>query len=305
MLTSIASQYWHFILAQGVLGGFSSGMVLNPAFAATPQYFLKKRGAAIGLAIAGGSVGGVVFPLALPRLFDNGVRFDWAVRIIGFLVFALLALSCMIIKERLPPRKNKFFLPRAFTETTYVLIIAAGFVTYLGMFSPYFFLPQYALNHGVDPLLSSYLIAILNGSSFFGRVIPGILSDRLGRLNMLAAASLVSSILLFVWTQCNTRTTIVTFTVLYGFFSGGIISGIPTSLASSAADASNTGTYIGQGSAITALASLIGPPINGAFLVKYGGFQQLAIFSAVTCLVGSFIVLAAKPATKAGLTGIV
>ncbi|TGJ81027.1 hypothetical protein E0Z10_g7741 [Xylaria hypoxylon] len=125
MLTSIASEYWHFILAQGVLGGFSSGMVLNPAFAATPQYFFKNRGAAMGLSIAGSSIGGVIFPLALPRLFDK-VGFGWAVRTIGFIILALLAISCTIIKERLPPRKNKFFLPRAFTEITYVLIIAAG-----------------------------------------------------------------------------------------------------------------------------------------------------------------------------------
>ncbi|KAI0908377.1 monocarboxylate permease-like protein [Ustulina deusta] len=303
MLTSLASKYWHFILAQGVLGGFSSGMVLNPAFVATPQYFFKKR--AMGLAIAGSSVGGVIFPLALPRLFSNTkVGFGWAVRVIGFIILALLALSCMVIKERLPPRKNKFFLRRAFTEITYVLIIAAGFVIYLGMFSPYFFLPQYALSRGVDPLFSSYLIAILNGSGVFGRVIPGILSDRVGRLNMFAVASLASSILLFIWTQCTNRGAIIAFTVLYGFFSGGIISGFSTSLATSASDASNTGTYIGQGSAITALASLIGPPINGAFLARYGEFQQLSIFSAVACLIGFFVVLAAKSTTKSGFMGI-
>ncbi|KAI3341223.1 monocarboxylate permease-like protein [Ustulina deusta] len=276
MLTSLASKYWHFILAQGVLGGFSSGMVPNPAFAATPQYFFKKRGAAMGLAIAGSSVGGVIFPLALPRLFSNTkVGFGWAVRVIGFIILALLALLCMVIKERLPPRKNKFFLPRAFTEITYVLIIAAGFVIYLGMFSPYFFLPQYALSRGVDPLFSSYLIAILNGSGFFGRVILGILLDRVGRLNMFAVASLA-----------------------------GIISGFSISFATSASDALNTGTYIGQGSAITALASLIGPPINGAFLARYGEFQQLSIFSAVACLIGFFVVLAAKSTTKSGFMGI-
>ncbi|KAI0876621.1 monocarboxylate permease-like protein [Hypoxylon argillaceum] len=303
MLTSIASEYWHFILAQGVLGGFSSGMVLNPAFAATPQYFFKKRGAAMGLSIAGSSIGGVIFPLALPRLFDK-VGFGWSVRIIGFIILTLLAISCTVVKERLPPRKKKFFLLGAFKEITYVLIIAAGFVIYLGMFSPYFFLPQYALSYSVDPLFSSYLIAILNGSGFFGRVIPGILSDRVGRLNMFAAASFASSILLFVWTQCTTKGAIIAFTVLYGFFSGGIISGFSTSLATSASDASNTGTYVGQGSAITSLASLIGPPISGAFLARFGGFQELAIFSAVACLIGSFIVLAAKYTKNSRFMGV-
>ncbi|KAI0542372.1 major facilitator superfamily domain-containing protein [Xylaria digitata] len=63
MLTSISSQYWHYILAQVILRGFSGGVVLDP-----PRYFFQKRGAAMGLAVAGSSIGGVIFPLALPRL---------------------------------------------------------------------------------------------------------------------------------------------------------------------------------------------------------------------------------------------
>ncbi|KAI0502781.1 monocarboxylate permease-like protein [Xylaria bambusicola] len=306
MLTSISSQYWHFILAQGILGGVSSGMVLNPAFAAAPQYFFRKRGAAMGLVVAGSSVGGVIFPLALPRLFDiSKLGFGWAVRIIGFIILALLALSCIAIKERLPPRKNKFFLPRALTEVTYALVIASGFVINLGIFTPYFFLPEYALSRGVDPLFSNYLVAILNGSSFFGRLILGTLSDRAGRLNIFATAAVISSILLFVWTHATTKGAIITFTVFYGFFSGGTSSCFSTSLASAASNPSNTGTYIGQGSAIGALASLIGPPVNGAFLARYGRFDQLAIFSAVACLIGTVTILTAKTTTKAGLKGVV
>jgi hypothetical protein len=82
------------------------------------------------------------------------------------MILALLALSCKAIKERLAPRKKQFFLPRALTEITYALLIAAGFVINQCIFTPYFFLPQYALSRWVDPLFSNYLIAILNGSSF-------------------------------------------------------------------------------------------------------------------------------------------
>ncbi|KAI1321020.1 monocarboxylate permease-like protein [Xylariaceae sp. FL0255] len=241
MLTSISSQYWHFILAQGVLGGSSSGMVLNPAFAAPPQYFFKKRGAAMGLVVAGSSIGIGVFPIALPRLFDiPTLHFGWGVRITGFIILALLTLS-----------------------------------------------------------------SILNGSSFFGRIALGILLDRLGRFNMFATASVISAILLFVWTRATTTGSIVAFAVIFGFFSGGISSCFSTSLASAASNLSNTGTYIGQGSAIGAVAILIGPPINGAFLTTYGQFNQLAIFNAVVCLLRTGLVLAAKCTTPAGIKGIV
>ncbi|KLU93027.1 hypothetical protein MAPG_11968, partial [Magnaporthiopsis poae ATCC 64411] len=63
MLTSICTEYWHFVLAQGVLSGISNGLLMFPAMAAVPQYFDRKRGAAMGLAIAGSSLGAVVFPI--------------------------------------------------------------------------------------------------------------------------------------------------------------------------------------------------------------------------------------------------
>ncbi|KAI1416399.1 monocarboxylate permease-like protein [Hypoxylon sp. FL1857] len=305
MLTSICTKYTHFILAQGILGGLANGMVLNPAMAATSQYFQKKRGAAIGLAIAGSSIGGVVFPLALARMMNNStLGFDWAVRIVGFIILALLTVVCIIVKERLPSRKKKFFLPRAFTERQYVMAVSAGFFLFLGMFGPYFFLPEYAISRGVDPLMASYLIAILNGSSFPGRVIPGILSDKLGRFNMLTLAGIVTSALLFAWYRFDTPGSIYAFTVLYGLASGGIISGLSVNLASTTTNPSNIGTYMGQAMPFCSLACLIGPPIDGAFLAHYLGYKELSIFSGVVCIFGAAIAFAAKTTTKAGLFGI-
>ncbi|XXG96376.1 hypothetical protein Hte_002658 [Hypoxylon texense] len=305
MLTSICSKYFHFVLAQGILGGLANGMVLNPAMAATSQYFQKKRGAAIGLAIAGSSIGGVIFPLALARMMNNTVLgFSWAVRIIGFIILALSIIICLLVKERLPHRKQQFFLPRAFTEKQYIMVIAAGFFLFLGMFGPYFFLPDYAIDRGFDPLSASYLVAILNGSSFPGRVIPGILSDKLGRFNMLALAGIVTSVLLFVWPQFVSRGAIYAFTVLYGLASGGIISGLSVNLASTTTNPTNIGTYMGQAMPFCSLASLIGPPINGAFLATYQGYRELSIFCGAVCIFGAIIALAAKSTTKGGLFGI-
>ncbi|KEY72233.1 hypothetical protein S7711_00232 [Stachybotrys chartarum IBT 7711] len=305
MITSISSEYWHFMVVQGVIGGFANGMTLSPAIAATPQYFNKRRGAAMGLSIAGSSIGGVVFPLALsPMLESDVLGFGWAVRVCGFIILGLLVVACFLIKERLPPRKERFFLPKAFLDITYILTISSGFIMYLGMFAPFFFLPDYALHNGMDPVMARYLVAILNGAGFFGRVIPGILSDRFGRSNMYAVAGLTSAILLFCWTRCTTDATIILFTALFGFTSGGIISGFSVSLASLSNDPRNIGTYMGQGATVASIASLIGPPINGEFLSTYGGFNELAIFAGVACLIGTVVVVAAKVTTPKGVLAI-
>jgi len=102
---------------------------MGPSMAACGQYFRKKRGAAMGLAIAGSSTGGIIFPIALSKMLNHPtLGFGWTIRILGFMMLALLVPSCIAIHARLPPRKGKFFLPQAFKDPVYVAIIASTFL---------------------------------------------------------------------------------------------------------------------------------------------------------------------------------
>ena len=65
MMVSISSEYYQFILAQGVLMGSAMAFLQFPAFAMVSQYFDKKRGAALGFMVSGSSIGGVVFTIVL------------------------------------------------------------------------------------------------------------------------------------------------------------------------------------------------------------------------------------------------
>jgi len=94
----------------------------------------------------------------------------------------------------------------------------------MGLFTPFFYLPTFAVEHGMSVQLAAYLVAILNGASFLGRVVPGILADKIGPLNMLFAAGASTGILIFVWQAITTNAGIIVFSVLFGFCSGAIIS---------------------------------------------------------------------------------
>lgn len=45
--------------------------------------------------------------------------------------------------------------------------------------------------------VSFYLLPILNAGSIFGRIIPGLLADRFGSLNVMVPCGLVTAILAF------------------------------------------------------------------------------------------------------------
>lgn len=70
------------------------------------HWFRAKRSIAVGIVVAGSSVGGVVIPIMLSRLFDK-IGFAWSVRAMALMMFVLQAISIPFIKERLPPTKNK------------------------------------------------------------------------------------------------------------------------------------------------------------------------------------------------------
>lgn len=57
MLTSISSEYWHFILAQGVMFGIGSGCLFIPSIAVLPAYFDKKSALTLGVAASGSAIG--------------------------------------------------------------------------------------------------------------------------------------------------------------------------------------------------------------------------------------------------------
>jgi MFS family permease len=295
MMTSLCKEYYQFLLAQGILGGVSMGMTMAPAMAATGQYFNKKRGAAMGVAVAGSSLGGIVWPIALGKMLNNpNLSFGWTIRIAGFIMLSLIGPACAAIKARLPHRLGTFFLPEAFKNLQFLGIVWSVFLMMLGLFLPFFYLPTFAVSQGMSTELASYIIAILNAASFFGRVIPGVLGDKLGRYNALGAAAICSGTLIICMQALSSNASIIVFSGLYGFFSGAIVSGMSVTLAQVPKDPKEIGTYMGMGMATVSIAALIGPPIEGAFVSHYHGFNQVATFSGVFVIAGGVFSLLTK-----------
>jgi MFS family permease len=171
------------------------------------------------------------------------------------------------------------------------------------MLTPLFFIPTYAVTRGMDPSLAGYLLAIINAASTFGRIIPGVLADKYGRLNIFSLGALATGIIIFCMNLAASNAALVVFSVFFGFVSGTIISGASAAFSLCPRDPRNIGTYMGMGMSISALGGLIGPPVNGALVARYGGFFEASMFSGAMCFFGGCVALAAKGATPQGILG--
>lgn len=304
MMTSICKEYYQFMLAQGVLVGIATGLLQFPAMAAVSQWFDKKRAAALGLAVAGSSIGGVVFPIALSNMLNStSIGFGWSIRIVAFIMVPPVLIACFTVKARLPSRTTAFFTPAAFKQRKFVLIILSMFFMLFGMFTPLFYIPSYAVSRGMDAALASYLIAILNGASTFGRIIPGVLADKFGRLNAFGIGGIATGIIICCLNHAKSTAALVVYSVIFGFWSGTIISGGSAAITMCPKNPQEFGTYLGMGIALCGCAVLIGPPVSGALVDRYGGYFEMSIFSGILCMFGGILAIVTKMTTEEGLLG--
>ena len=115
MMTSLCTQYYQFILAQGICSPIGSSLIFysgmnnmtflseivltaTPAMSSVPTWFLKWRALAFGVVAAGSSLGGVIFPIMISHLMPR-LDFAWTMRVAAFMILGLLV--CLLV-PRIP-----------------------------------------------------------------------------------------------------------------------------------------------------------------------------------------------------------
>lgn len=99
MMASISTEYYQFLLSQGVCSAIGAACIFTPAVACVSTWFYKKRGMAIGAAAAGSSLGGVLFPIIVSRMIRE-VGFGWAMRTCAFLILGLSESSPAVVQSQ-------------------------------------------------------------------------------------------------------------------------------------------------------------------------------------------------------------
>ena len=253
-MTSLCQQYYQFFLAQAVLLGASMSCLFCPAIATVSRYFHKNKGLAMGVTVGASSAGGVIWPIVLNELLNkDGVSFAWTIRIVGFIMLPLLVLAVLTVT---PPAKrasdnhhhrmlteedernetykghgsdkilqeegkaHKQGLVSLLKDTTFLVLCSGLAISYLGMFSPFFYATSYAQSVGHSTSFAFYLVSIVNAASLFGRILPGILADCYGHFNLCGTAALLSGATALCWTAAESSGGLVVWCLAYGLTSG-------------------------------------------------------------------------------------
>jgi MFS family permease len=268
-MTSLCTAYWQIMLAQGVAMGVGMGMTFLPSAAILGQYFSRHRALALGLSSVGSPVAGSIFPIMFSRL-QPAVGFGWATRAMAFILLAMSAIPLVFMRTRVPPTtgKARAIIDRsALRDAPFMLFVLGGFFSFLTLYVTFFYISLFATSRGtVSADFAPYLVTLLNAGSILGRIIPNALADRYGSLNLIIACTVGSMILAFGWLGIRDLGGSVAYVLLYGAFSGGVVSLTPSVIVGLSPDMGRVGTRMGMSFIISGLAILVGTPIAGAIL---------------------------------------
>ncbi|KAJ3863976.1 major facilitator superfamily domain-containing protein [Lentinula novae-zelandiae] len=237
----------------------------GPVTAILSQWFIRRRGLALGLYAAGSSMGGTVLPITARALIPL-IGFPWTMRVFAAIILFGLVMGNLTIKQRrsslivkghlldFSPMRSRIFL----------LYCSASFSIYLGYYTS-----TSAISNGVPVNFSFYLVAICNACSGLSRLTSGFIADRLGAINLMVPATCLSATIYYIWPSSHSQVGFIFLSVFYGISIGPFAS-LVSSPVLDLGDRNQLGQRIGILMSMVGVAMLAGAPISGATNTSQG-----------------------------------
>ncbi|QEU58929.1 hypothetical protein KDRO_B01940 [Kluyveromyces lactis] len=244
------TKVWQFILALSVCVGTGSGITSSPLLGCICHHFQKRRAIATAVAINGGSIGGVIFPLFLEKSFKN-LGFAWTMRIMALICGVCLTVSMFLIKEdpgkraAVEPKddntpfhktllyniRDSFDYKSIVSDQKYLFCVLASCLAEVSTGAVLTYITSYCTTVGYSENTSFLLVTILNTLSIVGGYMFSFLADKvMGRFNVMIMINfLLGFVPLIFWLPFGNRgpSVMYAFSAVYGLFYGSLINLAP------------------------------------------------------------------------------
>ncbi|KWE14264.1 MFS transporter permease [Burkholderia cepacia] len=317
-------------VAYGLGVGFGVGCAYVPAVGAVQRWFVRRRGFASGLAVAGIGVGTLVMPPLASTLI---AQVGWRGAYFTLAVIAVVIGAGMSLLIENDPR-GRGLLPdgeaahepgggaqvagrgagasvsgaaagrqpvaasapagatvrEAVMSRPFASLYAACLACSFGVFVPFVHLVPYALDHGVAPSTAVLLLGAIGVGSTAGRFFLGGLADRFGRRASLLAMFAGMAVALVAWAGADTVATLAAFALVFGVFYGGWVAVLPA-VVMDYFGGRNVSGIIGVLYTSVAFGTLIGPAAAG-FIYDAGGGYLVPILASAAANAIAFAIVA-------------
>jgi len=305
VVTARATSLWQIYLGYGLAVGIGVGFSYVPSVAAVQRWFVRGRGAASGIAVAGIGIGTLIgAPLAHALISNVGWRET-------YLILAATTLGGAIVAGVLirpgphfyglgpdgdpqatgtPGEAAGFTVAEAARSRPFWAIYTSALLLSFGLFAPFVHLVPYARDIGLSPDFGVMLITLLGVGSTVGRFLFASVTPWLGRRLSFAMMLAGAGVMLVIWSISTNGPALIAFALLFGAFYGGFVA-IAPSLAADYFGGRALGAIIGALYSGVAFGSLLGSPAAGYAYDFFGSYTGAILAGAILCFMGFAIML--------------
>jgi len=309
-----AQALWQVYLGFGLGIGIGIGVSYVPSIGAVQRWFVRQRGLASGIAVAGIGAGTLFMPKIAEWLID---AYGWRGAYLLLGSFAVLAGGIAALFIDASPQQHGFLpdggvaasgapaahrgegvaLGDAVRSRQFRLFYAANLCASLGLFLPFVHLAPFAEDRGISHATAVSLFTLVGVGSTFGRFLLGGLADRMGRRRSFAGMYLGMGLMLVWWLNSWSAWQIAIFALAFGTCYGGFVALAPALIVDYFGERNASG-LIGISYTAVALGTLAGSPFAGYAFDFFQSYTIPIAASAAAMFVSfALIYLAPEPAT--------
>jgi MFS family permease len=302
-LASAAQNLIEVYAAYGLGVGLGMGCAYVPAIGAVQRWFVRRRGFASGLAVAGIGVGTLVMPPLASLLIGS---FGWrgAYLALGALALVLGCSMALLIENDpsgrgLNPDGDELAartvqaggaaVGEAIRSGRFISLYLACLICSFGVFVPFVHLVPFARDHGIAASMAAVLLGVIGLGSTAGRFFLGTVADRMGRERALLMMFVGMAASLAIWALSANVWSLAVFAFVYGVFYGGWVAVLPA-VVMDYFGGRNVSGIIGVLYTSVAFGTLIGPSAAGFAFDLSHSYELPIVASAATNVLAALIV---------------
>jgi len=323
-LCSQVSELWQFYLFYGIASLGQAALWTLP-MSVVQRWFVKERGLTLGIAAAGIGAGVVAYvPIANSLILALGWRLTYIIMSIGTWVLLMVAAGLMAQspeKKGLKPlgieepgmgftdtqvnshhpelwRAGEWSLGEALRSRPFWLLTGIQLCITIPGVMVFVHLVPFAMTVGVNETAAAAALALVGGLSIAGRIGMGIVAQKAGFKRVLVICTVVCAVM-FIWLlRVQSLWMIYFFTIIFGFFSGGLVPQVPGLIGYFFPGKSLT-TIFGTLGAISSTGGILGPLVGGLVWDRTGSYGMAFIIGASFWALAILLAFLLKPPQKA------
>jgi MFS family permease len=284
---SRATTVGQFQILFGVLVGLAAGSFYTPMTATTIRWFTRHRSLAVALVSAGVSLGSsTTAPLA--RWLIS--RYEWrtAMLVIGDLAWLLIIPAALLVREPSAAagtaeasrvgEGGELSVAQALRTPQFAAIALTYFACCAAHSGPIFHMITHALDHGVSAMAAATVLSVAGLASLGGKIICGLVADRVGAKRTLVAGLAVQAICAGLYLFTRDLPSFYALAVMFGFAYGGVMP-LYAILVREYFGARIMGTIFGAVALVSTLGMALGPWAGGWLYDTFGSYVWLYLGS--------------------------